>query len=170
MKILSLLVLLCASTCPLVASGGIEYSITDLGTLGGDSSHAFALNNLGEVVGSSITASGAEHAFLYQNGVMTDLGVLNPGDTFSRAYGINASGVIVGQSLGATSSPFVYSGGSMSLGLPCCFARQSPTSGRVPPDRRPAVRAGRPEGRARLRVAPGNVPVWGHACQLGSAA
>jgi probable HAF family extracellular repeat protein len=89
------------------------YQITDLGTLGGSTSLAFGLNIHGDVVGSSITASGAEHAFLYHNGAMSDLGVLNSGDTFSRATAINDSGTVVGQSIGATSSPFYYSNGQM---------------------------------------------------------
>jgi probable HAF family extracellular repeat protein len=75
------------------------YQITDLGTLGGKVSYAFGVNIHGDVAGSSTTASGDEHAFLYHNGVMSDLGVLDSGDTFSRAYGINDSGVLVGQSI-----------------------------------------------------------------------
>jgi len=41
------------------------YSITDLGTLQGDKSSAYAINSAGEIVGQSSTSSGAEHAFLY---------------------------------------------------------------------------------------------------------
>ena len=111
------------------------YQITDLGTLGGSTSYAFGVNIHGEVVGSSLTASGAEHVFMYQNGVMTDLGVLNSGDTFSRAYGVNDSGVISGQSVGATSSPFYYSGGQMqfagSLGGNYGFATKINNAGQI---------------------------------------
>ena len=91
------------------------YSITDLETLGGTASHAFGVNIHGDVVGSSITSSGAEHAFLYHNGSMTDLGVLVSGDTGSQAFGINDAGAIVGQWVGTNSNPFIYSGGQMSL-------------------------------------------------------
>lgn len=104
------------------AAFATDYQITDLGTLGGTTSQAFGINNLGEVVGSSTTASGAQQAFLWQSGVMTNLGVLSSGDTFSRAYAINDSGVIVGISTGLDSggnyvnpSPFVYSNSTMSF-------------------------------------------------------
>ena len=45
--------------------------------------------------GTAHTSSGYDHAFLYSNGKMTDLGTL-PGGSESYAYGINASGQVVG--------------------------------------------------------------------------
>ncbi len=50
-----------------------SYTVTDLGTLGGTFSQAGGLNNRGSVAGFS-TPPGDQnvHAFLWQNGVMTD--------------------------------------------------------------------------------------------------
>ena len=91
---------------------GTIYTLTDLGDLPGgeNASAAFAINNMGQIVGRSEAASG-RRAFLWQSGVMTDLGVLTPGDEYSIAYDINDAGDVVGQSV---NRPFLYSGGTMT--------------------------------------------------------
>lgn len=64
------------------ANGG---SVIDLGGLGGESalSSAEDINDQGQVVGGSRTSEGNSHAFLWQDGAMTDLGVLGePDDRF----------------------------------------------------------------------------------------
>ncbi len=86
------------------------YLVTALGTLGGSNSAAFGINDLGQVVGSSITAGGQTHAFLYSDGVMIDLGVLSPSDNFSQAFRINDNGQVVGKS--ATADSHGLGGGS----------------------------------------------------------
>src|SRR5260221_10439136 len=54
-----------------------SYIVTDLGVSAGFvSSGAEAINNSGEVVGSESSADNVTHAFLWQNGVMSDLGTL----------------------------------------------------------------------------------------------
>jgi len=54
-----------------------------------------AATGSGQVVGVSDAADGYWHAFLWQNGAMTNLGTL-PGGTRSEAYGINDLGQVVG--------------------------------------------------------------------------
>ncbi len=85
----------------------------DLGTLGGRSSEAGAISGRGDIVGTSFTASGTEHAFLFSHGVMMDLGTL--GGDRSQAAAINADGTIVGSAETPThrNVAFVYSGGVM---------------------------------------------------------
>lgn len=74
----------------------------DLGTLGGDSSLAEAINASGQVVGESTRLGGTtNHAFVYRDGTMVDLNSYisaNSGWTLiETARTINDSGQIVGQ-------------------------------------------------------------------------
>jgi probable HAF family extracellular repeat protein len=97
-------------------------SRTALGSLGGGSTRPADINNAGQVVGTSNTSVelGQPHAFLWQNGVMTDLGLLRGDDQDSGAAAINAYGVIVGTSgrldenTGVDYRPFVWENGVMS--------------------------------------------------------
>ena len=69
------------------------------GTLVGTFSLANGINNRGQVVGRSIAASGADHAFLWHKGAMADLNDLIPGSSgwlLVEAAGINSAGEIVG--------------------------------------------------------------------------
>jgi probable HAF family extracellular repeat protein len=70
--------------------------MVDLGTLGGSSSSANGINDLGQIVGESRTASGDIHAFLWENGAIHDLGILSVG--FSLALGVNNDGEVAGVS------------------------------------------------------------------------
>jgi probable HAF family extracellular repeat protein len=73
-----------------------------LGTLGGTKSEAVAINNKGQITGIAETANGQNHAFLYNNGSMIDLGV--------EGYGcaINSYGQITGE------GAFLYSNGAVT--------------------------------------------------------
>ena len=74
----------------------------DLGTLpGGASPGAYDINNAGQVVGAVTFRSNKEHhAFIWQDGIMTDLNDLVPAgcawDYLNRGSGINDHGEIVG--------------------------------------------------------------------------
>jgi len=46
-----------------------QHRIIDLGTLGGDMSHAIDINEAGQIAGWAYTADGSEHAFVWQDGV-----------------------------------------------------------------------------------------------------
>jgi probable HAF family extracellular repeat protein len=79
--------------------------MTDLGTLPGDAlSIAWGINDEGQVVGQSINSSGSSRAFLWQNGMMTDLNTLVAQGPLSLVYAndINDSGEIVGGAYNST--------------------------------------------------------------------
>jgi probable HAF family extracellular repeat protein len=74
---------------------------------------ALAINDSGVVAGYTGDATSVS-GFIYSNGVFQELGTL-PGDTGSRAYGINNSGQVVGNSFNNNGSEhgFLYSNGTM---------------------------------------------------------
>jgi probable HAF family extracellular repeat protein len=73
------------------------YTIVDVGTLGGNVAYANGINASGRVVGSSPLRNGDSRAFLYQAGVLHDIGFLgNSRADLSYANAINASGLVVG--------------------------------------------------------------------------
>ena len=67
-----------------------------LGTLGGAWSTAAAVNNAGQVVGTSARRDGKPRAFVWSKGTITGLGTL--GGSRSEATDINLQGDIVGWS------------------------------------------------------------------------
>ena len=70
-----------------------------IGTLGGVFSTLWAVNDDDDAVGwSDVTYTDSEHAILWRDGQLIDLGTL-PGDTVSRALGINDLGQVVGVSV-----------------------------------------------------------------------
>lgn len=79
--------------------------------LGGSRSFAFDINDTDQVVGTATTANGSANAFVYENGVATNLGSIDDSG-YSEARAINASGDITGFSLDANNnySAFYYDG------------------------------------------------------------
>ncbi len=79
-----------------------------------------AINDRGQIVGSSVTKDGRTHAFLWQDGKLRDLGSL-PGRPNSDAVAINNDGQIVGTSYLASkdgrlvgSRAFLWQNGKMT--------------------------------------------------------
>lgn len=76
----------------------INYSVVDLGSLGGPSTVAFAINSSGTAVGWADSPSSDPTAFVAPSGsTLQKLSGL-PGSTDSDAYAINSQGTVVGTS------------------------------------------------------------------------
>jgi len=70
------------------SADAITFSLTDIGTLGGNSSYASAINEYGQVVGSSTTADGQGRAFLWEKSSgMTNLGTIPSNYNYCYSYG-----------------------------------------------------------------------------------
>lgn len=96
------------------SSGNVQFGVAlsielvDLGT--GDNSLARGVNNQGQIVGDRGADPATVQAFLWDNDVITNLGVL-PGMTYSYAFDINASGQVVGVSgTGTLDNPILQRG------------------------------------------------------------
>jgi probable HAF family extracellular repeat protein len=89
-----------------------QYTVTDLGTLGGEERNygtaAYAINASGSIVGSSVTSSGARHPFLWtpDKGIQ-DLGTL-PNAEYCAAIAINDSGNVAGHCLLSIGQAFLW--------------------------------------------------------------
>ena len=89
-----------------------QYTITHL-TLGGTWSTALAINDLGQVVGTSqISGDGSYHGFIYYNGTITDLGSIYPSDINNLGQVIGYFGTVIDGS--STVRSFIYNNGELT--------------------------------------------------------
>jgi len=99
-----------------------HYALKVLPTLGGTFGYAGAINNRGSVVGNStLPSDNVLHAFLWQNGVMTDLGTLGGPNSWTSnpANGVNDRGAVSGYSDTTTPDPNGESACPDGYGLIC---------------------------------------------------
>lgn len=88
--------------------------IRDLGTLGGTTSQALAVNRRGEVAGYAYTSDQKRHAFFWDGWTMRDLGTLDASrpDNESEGVAINRWGDVVGSAEGppfmGREHPFIW--------------------------------------------------------------
>src|SRR5439155_582595 len=101
----ALAILIGVAALSVAASRASAANLIDLGTLGGPVSIAYGINDVGQIVGTSATASGTSHAFLWSNGTMADLGSLGSMGP-SDGRGINNRGQVVGGTIDANNSQY----------------------------------------------------------------
>jgi probable HAF family extracellular repeat protein len=85
------------------AAHSANYTITDLGALGGPFSAASGIGNDGGITGAAALAGGNQHPFLWYAGKMTDLGTL--GGPNGIAGGPNGSGELAIAAESSTTDP-----------------------------------------------------------------
>ncbi len=97
-----------------------HYTLTDLGTLGGTFSQAYRLGNSGWVGGyATLPGDFYEHAFLWRNGVMSDLGTLGGLNSFSLGGTVNGRGNTVGAAESSVTDPLDENWCGFNDGLEC---------------------------------------------------
>ncbi len=99
---------------PWLYSNGTMTSLPEPSDLTGAACEANAINNNGQIVGGCRDASGNDHAVLWQNGTVTELGTLGGPRSFATA--IDTNGQIVGWAATSTDATdgFLWSNGTMT--------------------------------------------------------
>src|SRR5262249_45070752 len=93
-------------------------TLTDLGTLGGDYSYAWDINDQGVITGEAANKGLDVHAFIWTSAGMRDIGTLGGNRSVGRA--INESGQVAGESStgqGNTIRAFRFTEGSGMVSL-----------------------------------------------------
>ena len=88
-----------------------DWTLVDIGTLGGPGSYAAAVGNDGTVVGCADVLPSGAHAFAWKDGVMRDLGLASDEPGSSCALAVNDRGLIAGRS--STREIVIWDGGSV---------------------------------------------------------
>jgi probable HAF family extracellular repeat protein len=96
-----------------------QYTLTNLGTLGGNYTVGFAINDSGQVVGSSalqqVNGASPQHPFLWSNGTMTDLGTFGGANGTATAISANGHAVGAADDAGLGSHVFLWNGALQAL-------------------------------------------------------
>jgi probable HAF family extracellular repeat protein len=122
-KLVSLLagaMLLCATA--LGQNGGLRFTLTDLGTFGGVESRAYAINNKGQIVGTTLFSNGDSQCFVWKNGSAV-LFTYNSQSRKCEARAISEDGVIGGSLVPSSTNPWSRAfyrtpGGTISIRKP----------------------------------------------------
>ena len=95
-----------------------RFTVRAIPTLGGASSFARDISSNGLVTGNAQLPVGAApprlNAYLWDGSTLTNLGTVPGSNNFSRGYGVNAAGVVVGESDNDRPRAFRWAGGTMT--------------------------------------------------------
>jgi probable HAF family extracellular repeat protein len=103
---------LCAALACAQGVAAADWTLVDLGTLGGRNAYAAAVSNGGRVAGCAETASGEIHAFAWYGGTMTDLGRGAEAAGNSCALAVNDAGAVAGRA--SSGELVIWSAGGVS--------------------------------------------------------
>jgi len=96
-----------------------RYTITDLGPSGNPFTQASGLDDFGLITGVATAADGSQHAVLWLNGVMTDIGKPGLGGPNSGGGVVNAFGQVIGGAETSVKDPNNENFCGYSTGLQC---------------------------------------------------
>jgi probable HAF family extracellular repeat protein len=111
MPVLGLLSTLAAQTA--------RFTVTDLGPSGNPFSQAAGLDDFGMITGVATAADGSQHAVIWLNGVMTDIGKPGLGGPNSSGGGVNLFGQVIGAAETSLKDPNNENFCGFGTGLQC---------------------------------------------------